>query len=74
MAVPASAIQRQKSESIVFVEAGDGRYERREVKLGTASQNAVEVVDGLKPGEMVVTDGSFLLKSELDKSNLADQD
>jgi cobalt-zinc-cadmium efflux system membrane fusion protein len=74
VAVPASAIQHQKSESIVFVDAGDGRYERREVKLGDASQDAVEVVDGLKPGETVVTDGSFLLKSELDKSSLADQD
>ena len=74
VAVPASAIQRQKSESIVFVDAGDGRYERREVKLGAASQDAVEVVDGIKPGETVVTDGSFLLKSELDKSSLADQD
>ena len=74
VAVPASAIQHQKSDSIVFVEAGEGRYERREVKLGATSRNAVEVIDGLKPGDMVVTDGSFLLKSELDKSNLADQD
>jgi membrane fusion protein, heavy metal efflux system len=74
VAVPASAIQRQKSDSIVFVEAGDGRYQRREVKLGAASQDAVDVVDGLKPGESVVTEGSFLLKSELDKSSLADQD
>jgi membrane fusion protein, heavy metal efflux system len=74
VAVPASAVQYQKSESIVFVDAGDGRYERREVKLGAAAQDAVEVVDGLKPGETIVTDGSFLLKSELDKSNLADQD
>ncbi len=74
VAVPPSAIQRQKSEKIVFVDAGDGLYKRREVKVGARSAEAVEVTDGLVPGETVVTSGSFILKSELEKSGFADND
>lgn len=69
--VPPAAIQRQKSETIVFVQAGDGVFERRKVKLGEKSADAVEVLDGLKAGETVVTSGSFILKSELEKASFA---
>ncbi len=74
VAVPAAAIQRQKGEAIVFVEAGDGLYQRREVKLGVSGEEAIEVKSGLDVGEVVVTNGSFLLKSELEKSSFADSD
>lgn len=73
LSVPPAAIQRQKSESIVFVQATDGVYQRRAVKLGETSPDAVEVVDGLKAGETIVTSGSFILKSELDKSSFAEE-
>lgn len=72
--VPAAAVQRQKSESIVFVDAGAGLYKRREIKVGARSPDAVEIADGLQAGEMVVTNGSFMLKSELEKSGFADKD
>lgn len=72
--VPAAAIQRQKSESIVFVDAGGGLYKRREIKVGARSPDAVEIADGLQAGEVVVTSGSFMLKSELEKSGFADKD
>lgn len=71
LSVPPAAIQRQKSETIVFVQAGDGVFKRREVKLGEKSADAVEVLDGLKAGETVVTSGSFILKSELEKASFA---
>jgi cobalt-zinc-cadmium efflux system membrane fusion protein len=74
VAVPDSAIQRQKSQPIVFVDAGGGLYKRREVKLGSHSENNVEVTGGLEPGETVVTSGSFLLKSELEKSSFAESE
>lgn len=72
--VPASAVQRQKSESIVFIDVGGGLYERRAVKLGARSPETVEVIEGLRPGETVVTSGSFLLKSELEKSSFGEGD
>lgn len=74
VAVPPSAVQRQKAEFIVFVASGDGVYKRREVKIGARSKDAVELVDGIETGEVVVTDGSFVLKSELEKSAFADND
>lgn len=73
LSVPPAAIQRQKSESIVFVQTADGVYKRREVKLGEVSHDTVEVVEGLKAGETVVTNGSFILKSELEKASFAEE-
>lgn len=73
LSVPPAAIQRQKSASIVFVQAADGVYQRRAVKLGETSPDAVEIVGGLKAGETVVTSGSFILKSELEKSSFAEE-
>jgi cobalt-zinc-cadmium efflux system membrane fusion protein len=65
--VPPSAIQTQNQESIVFVAEGDGVFERREVEIGARTSTAVEVLSGVKESEMVVTTGSFALKSELEK-------
>lgn len=72
--IPPMAVQRQGNETIVFVAVGNGVFQRREVKLGARAANAVEVAEGLRAGETVVTDGSFLLKSELEKSAFADKD
>lgn len=65
--VPPSALQRQKDETIVFVDRGNGEFERREVKVGLRSSGEVEIIEGLAAGEKVVSDGSFILKSELEK-------
>lgn len=65
--VPPSALQRQKDETIVFVDRGNGEFERREVRVGLRSSGEVEIIEGLAAGEKVVSDGSFILKSELEK-------
>jgi cobalt-zinc-cadmium efflux system membrane fusion protein len=67
LTVPVPAIQRHDGETVVFVEAAPGRFERREVRPGVRSGAAVEILDGLAAGESVVVSGSFLLISELDK-------
>ena len=54
------------------VRVPDG-FAKREVELGRADDDAVEVVSGLSPGEEVVVGNSFLLKAELGKSE-ADHD
>lgn len=69
VSVPPTAIQRQNTEQIVFIDAGGGVYKRRVVKTNAQTPNETEVVEGLAPGERVVTDGSFILKSELEKSS-----
>jgi Cu(I)/Ag(I) efflux system membrane fusion protein len=65
LAVPAEAIIYSGKREIVFVTRGDGKFEPREVKTGTESDDGyVQVVSGLFDGEEVVVSGQFLLDSE----------
>jgi membrane fusion protein, copper/silver efflux system len=50
--------------SIVFVKTGPGRFEPRHVRLGSRAPDLVQVLDGVKEGEEVVTRAQFLLDSE----------
>lgn len=68
LVVPVESVQRQKDEAIVFVAAGEGRFERREVKIGLRDPQMAEITMGLSEGDLVVTRGGFTLKSELEKS------
>lgn len=65
--IPESAVRRQGGELIAFIDEGDGLFERREIEVGGKSNGMVEVRSGLKAGERVVSSGSFILKSELEK-------
>ena len=62
--VPQSAVQRAKGVALVFVQLAPDQYEARRVKLGLTQGEMVEIVEGVKPGESVATQGSFLLKTE----------
>jgi RND family efflux transporter MFP subunit len=66
--LPASAVQRQGTEQIVFVERSPNVYERREVEATPATPELMRIRSGLKSGERVVTRGAFALLSELLKS------
>ena len=68
--VPSVAIQEINEQPVVFVQAGDDRYEKRVVTVGPAQRDVVPVLDGLKPGERVVTTGAFMLKSKLLASSI----
>ena len=65
VAVPRSAIVTIEGRPVVFVAGPGSAYSRRSVELGRSGGGLVEVRAGLAPGEQVVTDGAFLLKSEL---------
>ncbi|MGH7325630.1 MAG: efflux RND transporter periplasmic adaptor subunit [Candidatus Rokuibacteriota bacterium] len=64
--VPRAALQSVGERTVVYlpVQDGEGRFVERPVKLGQAVGDFVEVVEGLKPGEKVVTEGSFFLRAE----------
>ena len=66
--VPASAVIQGDAHTAVFVETAPGRFEQRDVTLGTRAGNLVRVVTGVKPGERVVTDGVMLLKGLLKRT------
>lgn len=65
--VPSAAVQSLEGESVVFVRAAPNRYDRRPVRVGTDLNGEIEIIEGLREGEMVATTGAFLLKSELAK-------
>jgi Cu(I)/Ag(I) efflux system membrane fusion protein len=48
-----------------WIKTGDGTYENRMIELGIQNKREVEVISGLKEGELVVTNGAFLLNSAL---------
>ena len=62
--VPISAIIDSGTRQIVLVAKGEGRFEPRAVRLGRRSEDHVEIVEGLKPGEMIVTTATFLIDAE----------
>ena len=70
IAVPTKALQWEGCCHIVFVRLADEIFQTRKVKLGTADAAYTEVLAGLLPDEVVVTEGSSVLKAEILKSRL----
>src|SRR5438093_755444 len=68
--VPREAVQAVGERSVVYVpvEGDDGRFAERPVKLGAAVGELVQVLEGVKAGERVVTAGSFFLRGEAERS------
>lgn len=68
--VPRAAIQRAKGATLAFVRLAPDQFEARRVELGAGRDDSVEVTKGVRPGEQVVTEGSFLLKTETLKGSI----
>lgn len=62
--VPQSAVIDSGLRRIVLVQAKEGRFEPREVKLGARGDDYVEVLEGVKDGEEVVVAANFLIDAE----------
>lgn len=62
--VPSVAVIPGVSEKYVFV-VQDGKAARRSVQVGTRTETAVQIVDGLKPGDVVITSGIQQLRGGL---------
>jgi cobalt-zinc-cadmium efflux system membrane fusion protein len=72
IAVPEEAIFLDGSERYVFLREAEGRFVVRRISVGPASGQKIEIKEGLKAGDTVVTKGVFELKSELKKETLHD--
>lgn len=68
--VPNGAIQQEGSCHAVFVRRSDRQFQARPIQVGVRAGGFTEVLSGLKPGEVVVTTGSHVLKSEILKNKL----
>ncbi len=73
LAVPQAALQTLEGRTIVFVQSEPGVFVRRLVETGHSFEGFTEVYSGIKTGDVVVTEGSFVLKSEFAKASLADE-
>ena len=60
--VAAKAVFLRGEKHYVFVEQGRGRFLRRPIEAGPEHEGKIRVLDGLLPGEHVVTDGCLLLE------------
>ena len=67
VAVEDGAVQHLAGKNVVFVQE-EGHFEARPVEVGPGDGRLVEIRSGLEPGERYVAKGSFILKSELLKS------
>lgn len=67
LVVPLSALQTFRDWDVVFVRVGD-IYEVRPLELGKRDGQRVEVRSGLKPGDLVVVEQSYLIKADIEKS------
>jgi cobalt-zinc-cadmium efflux system membrane fusion protein len=65
LAVPGAAVMRHEGKAFVFVPDGPERYRRIGIEAGIEGDGFVEVKRGLQPGQQVVSQGAFILKSEL---------
>ncbi|MBB6126682.1 efflux RND transporter periplasmic adaptor subunit [Mucilaginibacter lappiensis] len=64
LAVPVSAILIDGKGSQVWVKNPDGSFSSRMIKPGNSNQSYVPVLSGLNAGDIVVTNGAYLINSE----------
>lgn len=72
LSVPADAVLDSGLSKRVFVQASEGRFESRPVETGWQLGDRVQIVKGLQAGDMVVSEGTFLVDSE-SRLQLADK-
>ena len=72
--VPDAAVQLLDERPVVFVARPDGAggatFERRDVEVGARQGGRAQIVRGLGPGDVVVTDGAFAVKSQFSRSKM----
>ncbi len=62
-----ASLQKFRDWDVVFVRVGD-TYEVRPLKLGKRDAQRVEVLSGLKAGDQVVVEQSYVVKADIEKS------
>ncbi len=70
VAIPRDAVQWEGCCNVVFVQESQTRYRPQKVNVARGDHGYYKVTAGLRLGELVVTKGSYLLKTELRKGSL----
>jgi Cu(I)/Ag(I) efflux system membrane fusion protein len=72
IAMPIDAVIRDGKNATVWVQTADRTFKSRMVQTGAEIDNRIEIVSGLKEGDIVVVSGAYLLNSEYVFKNGAD--
>jgi cobalt-zinc-cadmium efflux system membrane fusion protein len=70
VSVPRSSVQRARTANLVFVRMAEDLYEARRVQVLHGDTEWVVVSGRIAPGDDVVTEGSFMLKTETLKESI----
>ena len=66
LAVPDAGVVREGDGTMTAWVTSDGRhFVKRTVKIGLRQDDQVQILDGLKAGETVVTEGAVFLSNKL---------
>src|SRR5258708_1338445 len=66
--IPSEAIQQMNDQDMVFVKKDAEHFEPRFVRTAETVQGRTRILEGLTPNEVIVTKGSFILKSQMLKA------
>lgn len=70
LSVPVQSIVREEDKDHIFVQIAPNKYRLREVTVGDNYQGMVAIVNGVEPGEIVVSEGAFHLNNERKRKEL----
>ena len=67
--IPKSAIQNVADRTVVYLADSKqpGRFVERDVRLGDAVGDQINVLSGIQPGDSIVSDGSFFVRAERER-------
>jgi cobalt-zinc-cadmium efflux system membrane fusion protein len=70
--IPQTAVQNVGDRTVVYLAnpKEPGKFIERELRLGDKSREQFQVISGVQPGDFVVTEGSFLLRAEVERLGL----
>jgi cobalt-zinc-cadmium efflux system membrane fusion protein len=74
VAVPQAALQTLEGRTTVFVQTEPGVFVRHFVETGHTFEGFTEILSGVKVGDVIVSEGSFVLKSEFAKASLVEDE
>jgi len=73
LVVPEAAVQTEGDQRFVFVPEDDSSFVKRAVRVGHDLDSLIVILEGLAAGEKVVTEGAFVLRSELAKASFGEE-
>jgi Cu(I)/Ag(I) efflux system membrane fusion protein len=64
LTLPIDAVLRNSNMAMVWVQTASNTFKTRKVELGLESDDMIEIKSGIKDGDVIVTQGVYLLNSE----------